>query len=368
MKRDATDDKAWTAWHDGLPEFAGPLLETLYGSLYSSLPQLALGNLDNVNTYLAGAGERPQALFLYALDRRRARVVNEGMQMNAAEAARFARQLFRRFPDTDRIAFHAVALDNKPVAPPALQFSLDEDIVIDLPASEAEYLASLGKSTRKSLRQRRARAQGLSHRLVPGHAVDEQLIDRIIGFNHARLTAKQRVSALDERAARQLLALVRACGMAGVACLDGRLCGGTLACRFGDDVYSLVNAHDPAFDPLGMGNLCRHLMIVAAIDAGARRFHLLGGNFSSKRVCGARRQALQHLLIYRDRWRMIVDLPHIAALALRQLRYHFGVALEDSAAQARSGDAQRYSGMLLRWVAGVARLMKRRLRGNAPAA
>ena len=366
MNRDGTDAEAWTEWHDGIPGFAGPSLEALYGSLYSSLPQLSLGNLDNVNTYLAGSANGTHALFLYTRNGRSARVVNEGMRISAADAARFAAQLFRRWPETDRIAFHAIALDDSPAGQPTIRFVLDEDILIDLPASEAGYLASLGKSTRKSLRQRLARAQGLCHCLVPGREVDAPLVEQLIDFNRARLSAKQRVSALDSRAAHQLLALVRACGMASVVRLNGRLCGGTLACRFGEDVYSLVNAHDPAFDHLGMGNLSRHLMIVAAIDAGARRFHLLGGNFSSKRSCGARRQALQHLLIYRNRWRMATDLPHIVAMAMRALRYRVGVALDDSAMDVPPGGEHGYLSALLRRLLGTARLMRRRLRG-APA-
>ena len=368
MNGDAKASKAWTEWHDGIPAFAGATLEALYGSLYSSLPQLSLGNLDTVSTYFAGTDDRPRALFLYRRDGRRARVVNEGMQVAAADAARFASQLFRRFPDTDRVGFHAVALDAQPAGGPALRFTLNEDIVIDLPDSQAAYLASLGKSTRKSLRQSQARAPGLTHRVLPGHAVDARLIHELVGFNHARLAAKQRISALDRVAAGQLLALVRACGMAGVVRLDGRLCGGTLACRLGDDVYSLVNAHDPAFDHLGMGNLGRYLMVSAAIDAGAKRFHLLGGNFSSKRYCGARRQALQTLLIYRSRWRMLSDLPQLAVLALQELRYRCGVALDDSAAAAPSHGAQHGLPAPLRWLLVAARQMRQRLRNAESAA
>lgn len=366
MNRYATDARVWTEWHDGIPSFAGSTLDALYGSLYSSLPQLALGNLEGVSTYLAGANACPRTLLLYALEGRSARVVNEGMRLAAADLDRFARQLFRRYPQIDRIGLHAVSVDGEPDWPSTLRFTLDEDIVIDLPHDEGGYLSSLGKSTRKSLRQRLSRAHALSHCVIPGREVDVSLVEQLIGFNRARLSAKQRVSALDDGAARQLLSLVRTCGIAGVVRIDGRVCGGTLACRFGDDIYSLVNAHDPAFDALGMGNISRHLMIVAAINAGARRFHLLGGNFSSKRSCGARREPLQHLLVYRGRWCMLADLPHIAWLALRALRYRFGVVLEDSRLNMRPRDARDGLSALPRSLLGAARRVWRRLR-SAPA-
>ncbi len=357
------DNMSNAEWHDGqIPDFVGPALDALYGSLYSSLPQLALGNLTDTSTYVARNGNQLRALFLYTLAGREARIINEGMRIVATDADHFARQLFQRFDAIDRIEFHAIACDSRPTALPSLGFTLDEDIVIALPATEAGYLNSLGKSTRKSLRQNLARAQtqGLRHEIIPGHDIDASMVETLIGFNHARLAAKQRSSALDRVAATQLLTLVRACGMAGTVTLNGRLSAGTLACRVGDDVYSLVNAHDPAFDALGMGNLSRHLMIVAAIHSGARRFHLLGGNFNSKRACGARRQALHHWVIYRDRLRMIADLPHLLSLALREQRYRLGKALDDA-----TGDVHRQP--TLHRVAILVRLIKHGLHAGKTA-
>jgi hypothetical protein len=340
------------SWHDHqIPEFAGPALDALYGSLFASLPQLSLGELRGVSTYADRTAEGLRALFLYTRRRRAARVMNEGMQLSAGVIERFAGLLFERFADLARVDFHAIQCNDPQIAFQAGQicrFTLDEDIVIDLPATEAAYLADLGKSTRKTLRQNLARAAGLTHAVLPGAAVDASLVDQIIGFNHARLAARQRRSALDATAARQLHALVSANGMAGIVRMQGQLCAGTLASRIGGDVYSLVNAHDPAFDSFGMGNLSRHLMIVAAIRSGARRFHLLGGNFSSKRACGAQRRLLQHVVVYRNRWHRLSDLPHLAALACLEQRYWLGVLLDDGSTELR-GSA------LLKAVAALAR-------------
>ncbi len=347
------------SWHDNqIPEFTGPALDALYGSLYASLPQLSLGELRDVSTYADRTSEGLRALFLYTCRRRAARVLNEGMQLSASTIERFARRLFERFADLARVDFHAVQCNDPQIAFHACQtcrFTLDEDIVIDLPATEAAYLADLGKSTRKTLRQNLARAAGLTHAVLPGAAVDAALVDQIIGFNHARLAARRRRSALDATAARQLHALVSANGMAGIVHMQGQLCAGTLASRVGDDVYSLVNAHDPAFDSLGMGNLSRHLMIIAAIRSGARRFHLLGGNFSSKRACGAKRRTLQHLVVYRNRWRMLIDLPHLATLSWREQRYWLGVLLDDGSTELRGSTSLKAVATLARWLRAVKR-------------
>ncbi len=365
MNASQTSTSPDTEWHEGqIPDFVSSALDTLYGSLYSSLPQLTLSDMPDTHTYLARDKGQLRALFLFTFEGRSARVINEGMHIDAADADRFAEQMFQRFEATDRIEFHAISCNGRPSARPALCFALDEDILIDLPADESDYLASLGKSTRKSLRQNFTRAQNqrLQHEVIRSQNVDAELVNALIGFNRARLSAKQKNSALDPVAASRLLTLVRASGMAGIVTLNGRLCAGTLACRVGNDLYSLVNAHDPAFDALGMGNLSRHLMIVAAIRSGASRFHLMGGNFSSKRACGAHRQTLHHWAIYRDRRQMVADLPHVTALALRELRYHLGIALDGTAGDVSGRPVLRGVATLLRLAQRVRRAGKRQLR------
>ncbi len=346
-------------WYDRqIPDFSGPALDSLYGSLYSSLPQLALDDLGNVSTYVDRTASGLHALFLYTRSGKVARVMNEGMPLAAADVERFATRLFQRFDDLVRIDFHAVACDEPKTLPHTCCFTLDEDIVIDLPVSEADYLASLGRSTRKTLRQNLNRAQGLTHRLLAGTDADQALIAQIIAFNHARLAAKQRRSALDDIAAQKLRALVQQCGLVSAVYVDGRLVAGTLACRISNDMYSLVNAHDPHYDSLGMGNLSRHLLIVAAIHAGARRFHLMGGNFSSKRSCGAERRPLQHLVIYRSRWQRLIDLPHSCQLMLREQRYWLGVLLDDRSAELNGAVWLKPVAALAHWLRAANRAVR----------
>lgn len=324
------NDGCTTQFYDRqIPAFAESALEALYGALYSSLPQLSLSDIRGVGTYAASERGNLRALFLHLIKGRELRVVNEGMSIVRADAEAFATEVFTREPEVDRIRFHAVRVTGGPLMWPSRQAPVTEDIVIDLPGDQAAYMASLGKSTRKTLRQNMARAGDLLHAIVPGDEAGAGLVDTIIGFNHARMTGKRRASALDARASAQLMSLVRARGMVGTVSMHGRLCAGTLACRIGDDVYSLVNAHDPAFDHWGMGNISRHLMILAAIRAHARRFHLLGGHFASKRSSGAQRIRLDELRIYRSRRAMLADTAGAIAMALRSADYRLRAALDD---------------------------------------
>lgn len=321
--------------HEGrIPDGTEQWLEWRYASLYSSLPQLRLSGLDGINTYVdfdalprdQVPGDAspplqeplPAAIFLYRQARDALHVVNEGMCITATEAERFALRMFGRHSALRSVHWHAIDMTGEPALLPLARFDCSEDIVLELPVTETAYLQALGKATRKSLRQRMRRAGGLEHRVVAGADIAADLVDRIIGFNHARMAAKSRRSALNGEAATRLRQLLRERGLIGLTSIDGQLCGGTLACRIANDVFSLVNAHDPTHDPIGLGNLCRHLMIIDAIRRGMRRFHLLGGNYASKRSCLGQRITLQHVVIYRDRRSQYADVRVLVRLWLQQ--------------------------------------------------
>lgn len=280
---------------DDVPGFVAEAINALYGSLYSSLPVLQSGDdrpLDKVSTYVrwhySDRHAQAKAIFLFRRHGRRIQVINEGMALQQDTIDSFCDYLFATDSRTDQIDFHAIDAPPQASARPCVRGACTEDIIVTLPASADGYLAQLGKSTRKSLKRHLSRARrelpGFSHAVRQGPQVDEQAIRQIVGFNHARMAKKHRTSALDHHSTRQLIGLVRAHGSAGLVSNGDRLCAGTLVMRVGDDMYSLVNAHDPAFDHLGLGNLSRHLMILSAISQGVRRFHLMGGNWRSKRT------------------------------------------------------------------------------------
>lgn len=344
----STKSEECRVYDSEIPGFAEQALEELYGSLYSSLPQLALGGLGGVSTYEHKKDGCLHALFLYLRERKSIRVINEGMAVDADTAARFADAMFSREPWATRIIFHAVRVNGTLKSRPAFSLARTEDIVIDLPHDESAYVASLGKSTRKTLRQNLARAKTLVHTVIPGSAVEGALVDAIIGFNHARMAGKHRKSAVDASAREKLLSLVKARGLAGTVTLDGRLCAGTLACRIGRDLFSLLNAHDPALNSIGLGNIARHLMILSAIRDGVKRFHLLGGHFPSKRACGAVRVPLNDLLIYRNMRSMLADLGSIASLTAQATAYRIRCAAEDEQTRTEAPWPERIAARLAR--------------------
>lgn len=317
-----------------IPPFVETVLDRRYGSLYASLPQLGLYSLQGISTYVESHQNDIREVFLYRRDRRSIVVINQGMTLCSSAAQRFTDAVFQHEPGTNRIYFDAVCLSDQRQLKRKIYLPVSEDIVINLPSNASDYLAVLSKSLRKSLLSRLKRITGLQHQVIAGELIDDQILQKIIGFNHARMAAKQQDSAIDRAAYQRLLHLARERGAMGTLEINGRLCAGCLVCRFGDDVFSLLNAHDPAMNTLGLGKLLRYLMVLDAIRAGARRFHLLGGYFSSKRPFGARRAPLYSLLIYRYRLAMLLDIGKLIRLLLRSLEYQFRTYLDDQKSEA----------------------------------
>ena len=343
-------------YQNQIPAFVPTWLGKCYGSLYAVLPALhaleqdsAQGIYTYVRLVATDDTTLPDMVLMFRREGRSARVLNEGLHLDRALVQTFCTYVFEAMPDLMQVEFHAIApLKTKYVeysfpqqARPRLSWPCTEDIVIHLPDSTEAYIDLLGKATRRSMKKTLSRARRalthFSHHMISGTALEDDLVHLIVAMNHARMAAQGRDSALDERATLDLIKLLRSHGEAGVIVDGARLCAGTLACRFGDDVFSLVNAHDPVFDHLGLGNVCRHLMILQAIKAGARRFHLMGGNWSAKRATMAIRQPLHHVTVYRSRRALLKDLTHIARYTGKAVLFRLRSWLENQLASAPRG-------------------------------
>jgi hypothetical protein len=323
-----------------IPDFAAPALDDLYGNLHSSLATLNLTNLSETSTYVKWTKEsnsnKPESIFLFKKLGSSLRVVNEGMRLKKKEVDHFCEYVFANDEQINRIDFHAVVPPQQHLSRANLRWACTEDIVITLPGDEQHYLNQLGKATRKSIKKHLTRAQreltNFNHSIHAGNQISQEALLKIVGFNHSRMAGKDKLSALDSETTKQLLAIIRSHGIVGLVNSAKGVSAGTLACRFGDDVFSLITAHDTAYDSLGFGTLSRHLMIIHSIQTGAKRFHLLGGNMSSKRSALGVRETLDHLTVYRNRFVMLRDPKFTLQLATNAAKYHLHRWLEDQSA------------------------------------
>jgi CelD/BcsL family acetyltransferase involved in cellulose biosynthesis len=297
-------------YRNAIPAFVEAELDRLYGSLFCSLAHFGVyGGAENASTYIARNGGRAIAIFLFRIEGNIARVVNEWMPLDDAEASRFAAYLFTNYPSVDVVVFGAVAASISRPAFPYQCVDVTEDSVLTLPGSDEEFLARLGKSMRNNIRYylNKLKREHPSFRFTVYHGseADENDMREIIRLNRIRMQNKNKVSANDDAALEKILRLARATGLVGVVTVDGRLCAGVIGYQIGDHFFSWVRAHDPAFDDYRLGRLTAYLMIGAAIARGIREYHFMWGREEHKAMLQGVERRFERVVLYRSRLHML---------------------------------------------------------------
>lgn len=289
---------------DEIPGFVEQELVRLYGCIFSSLQHFRIyGGTERIGTYVARQGDRVVSVLLFRIEHRKARVLNEFIRLGEQEIIRFTETIFAAFPSVRSVSFNAIELKPLRLPFPAQRFNCSEDIALALPGTADDYLARLGKATRKNIKHHLSRLRrhfpSLRFDVYSGADAGANEVHAIIALNRLRMAEKQKTSYLDEWESERLLRLAQSCGLVTVLTIDGRICAGAICARVGDNYFSYVTAHDPAFDAYRLGTLCCYLTICEAIRRRGREFHLLWGRYQYKYMLGGVQRDLDHLDIYR---------------------------------------------------------------------
>jgi len=309
----ATDDIAVSFYENSVPSFIEAEMERLYAHVHSSIAQFRVyGDLvDTTCTYAVHRDGRLTTALLFRPEKNEVRVLNEQIHIDAEELGRFARHIFSTYKAVNVITFHAIHPETSTLSFPYLCFNCTEDIVVTLPESRDKYLASLGKNTRRNIKRYMDRLlrcfPTFRYDFYDCAAVNEQHLRQVIDFNRARMAGKQKVSTIDDEEAERIIRLAKACGMVGIATIDGRICAGGIGYRAGDNYFLNVIAHDPAYDNYWIGILCCYLSICECIARGWKEFHFLWGRYDYKFALGAAQRDLDHLVIYRSRMHLVLN-------------------------------------------------------------
>lgn len=294
-------------YENTVPPFAESALEALYEHVFSSLPQFRIYNgIDaNTHTYVARNGNKTSAVLLYRCEGRRIKVLNEQITLPSSEIDRFVRTIFDKYSGVDTVVFQAVRSDARRLAFPCQEFYRTEDIVLRLPATVDEYLARLGKATRKNMKYHGNRLKRNFPALRYQSCIDEDIVKQhvrdIIELNRARMATKNKTSEIDEAESERLIRLVKQSGLVSVMILDGRVVAGTVCSRVGANYFMHINAHDPAYDDARLGKLCCFMTIGDCIGRGGKEFHFMWGRFEYKYLLLGVQQDFNELVIYRSR-------------------------------------------------------------------
>lgn len=345
-------------YENEVPAFAEKELENLYGSIFSSMAQFRVyGGAEQASTYMAFAGERIVALFLYEMDGQTLRVVNEGMTLDEEQVRRFADAVYCRYPQISVIEFRAVRPSFDKIPLPCQRFQVGEDFAADLPDSVEAYRASLSKSTRQHLNyyqnRLKRRYPDFSFEVSTRADIKEEDIRTIVAFNRLRMANKKKISSIDEAELQRIILLTRERGMVCTIKLDGKICAGSLRYQVGSAYFARINAHDPAYDDDRIGTLCAYLTICECIRRGGKKFSFDHGQNENKSRFLAKQVRLENLTIYRSHVHFVLN----GRFALKTATRGYAGELR----QALAAQAQREKGLLARTI-HVARTVVRNIR------
>lgn len=299
-------------YENAVPPFVGPELESLYEHVFSSLAQFRIysGISDNTHTYVARQEGKVIAVLLFRCEGRCATVLNEQIAMSSDAIDRFTRYVFERFCTIDKLVFPAIRSEVRQLAFPSQEFYRTEDIVLKLPPTPEDYLASLGKATRKNMKYHGNRLRrnypGLEFRVFIDGDIPDQHVRNIVELNRARMAAKNKLSEIDAKETDRLVRLVRRGGLVSAMLLAGRVVAGTVCSRVGGNYFMHINAHDPMYDDARLGKLCCFMTINDCITRHGKEFHFMWGRFEYKYLLLGVQQDFNELVIYRSTARLLL--------------------------------------------------------------
>jgi hypothetical protein len=249
--------------------------------------------------------------------------------LEQAVADAFSRAVFAGFREVKTIHFNAISLSSPLTGWPLQHYAFSENYVISLPKSVDQYSGSIGKSTRKTLRSYGNRLRrdfpdfSWDVRAVSEMRAHElrSVIRQLHRFKRDSMAARGKRAEISRRETARLLILARHAGLIGIARIGERVCGGSLACRIGDNYVMLLSAADPALASYRLGILCCFWSVCDCIRAGGRECHLLWGRYQYKTQLLGEPRSLLRLTIYRSSLRMALSPLLVISMLVASTRY-----------------------------------------------
>jgi GNAT acetyltransferase-like protein len=214
-----------------------------------------------------------------------------------------------------------------------------EDVMVVMPATKQELLASLGSNKRQQLGKYTRRLQkewpsGIEWVSLSRSDITQEMFRAVVQFNSLRLTAKGRLTLWREAMITQRWDLATHSGLLCGLRLNGKFVSGAVSYLYGRDAYYVLIGHDPEYDYWNLGNLTTWLTLEKCLERGIRRFHFLWGLSEYKLRFGGEAKPLYTLSIYRNYPAKIffssMDLVPASKAVLRRTAHKIHISLRNS--------------------------------------
>lgn len=355
------DGIAITCYHNLIPPFVEDALEQRYGALFSSLAAMKAYDADLAGTSVFMATRDAEIVMVWLFQRqgKGVRVLNESIAVNEDEATRFADWIFASFPEVETITINCADTAIRQLRWPLQTHNCSEDSVLELPAKMEDYLARLGKTTRKNIHRYTTRLKEqfptFQYSVTFRDEIDPKQISEIVRLNRLRMMLKGKVPGITPADQQAMLNMARRHGMLLIATIDGRICAGALVFQVRDNYFSFVRTHDPAYNQYRLGLVGACLMIQECIARQGKELHFMWGREPHKAMLLGVEKPLFRLTIYRSRFQFLLNLRLVLANVCEAYQRRLRTWLVDK--MHRDDDA-------VTRIAGGMRRLARRMRGQ----
>lgn len=181
---------------------------------------------------------------------------------------------------------------------------VSEDIVLELPRSEEDYLRSLGQNARTQLPYYLRRVQkewGKDYALffARGSEITLELFTELVELNRGRIERKGTRHLWHPQLIKQRWRLAQECGLFCGLRRGNALVAGTMSYLHRGDAYFILIGHHTDYDRLRLGKLVLWATIKRLIHMGFDRYHLLWGKSSYKEQMGGQPSELSEVTVFR---------------------------------------------------------------------
>ena len=186
---------------------------------------------------------------------------------------------------------------------PSVCKSFDEDYILQLPASNKEYLSCLSPNMRRHSKNYISKIErtfgSYDFHIYEKTKATEEKIKRIIEMNHLRMASKNIISGIDDNYTNKIIKFVRNFGFISVLEINDKIVAGLISYSIKDNYFVEELSSDPNFDRFNVGHTCLFLTIQECIERTGNKFHLLWGNNPYKHRFMAERVQLFSVTVFR---------------------------------------------------------------------
>jgi hypothetical protein len=310
------------------PEKAGLAdeLPGLYGSLFSTTDWF-LTHDDLVATG-ACVLDAPRHVLLFRTDGDTVNVLNGAFRIEPADARRACTALFRAMPKARRIHLE-VMFPHRDLSLPHRELFWTDHMVVQLPTTVDEYVASLGASTRRNLRTYQNRLSrdfpDLSTTVTYAGEHSRDLFGRFLAWQSTRFRSLGRRTYfdIDQDRRERFMELLQRRGQAHVTSVHGEPVAIVFTFPVGVEAFEYAYAFNPTYEYYHLGLMAQFWAVCHAIEDAKERFNLGWGSIVDYKLrLGARPVRATRLSVFRSQIARAYSPREAADVAWRRVRHH----------------------------------------------